>query len=185
MIAPGRCISVVGCSGAGKTTLSRRLARQLGYRHVELDALYHQPNWQTLPTAQFQQQVTDALQGDGWVVEGNYSAARPLVLERADMVIWLDLPRATVMRRVLWRTVRRLFGRQSLWNGNRERWSNLLSLKPERSILAWAWTRHAVYRQRYADELRNAPAHHRYLRLDSRLAVERFLSSLPVDPKTH
>lgn len=184
MIAPGRCISVVGCSGAGKTTLAQRLAHRLGYRHVELDALYHQPDWQTLPTGQFQQLVADALQGDGWVVEGNYSAARQLVLERADTVIWLDLPRSTVMRQVLWRTVRRLFGRQQLWNGNRERWSNLFSIRPEQSILAWAWTRHALYRQRYGEEMRNAPAHRHYLRLDSRQAVERFLTGLPVDATT-
>jgi len=111
VITPGRRISVVGCSGAGKTTLSRRLAAQLGYRHIELDALYHQPDWQTVPTEQFQAQVAEAIRGDGWVVEGNYSAARPLVLEHADMVIWLDVPRPTVMRQVLWRTLRRLFSR--------------------------------------------------------------------------
>ncbi|MCW2294677.1 adenylate kinase family enzyme [Pseudomonas sp. BIGb0408] len=178
---PGRRISVVGCSGAGKTTLSRRLAQRLGYRHVELDGLFHQPGWQPLPTEQFQHAVADALQGDGWVVEGNYSAVRPQILARADTVIWLDLPRAAVMRQLIPRTLRRLTLRQPLWNGNRERWSNLFSLKPEQSILAWAWTRHATYRQRYGEEMRNAPAHRRYLRLDSRQAIERFLSSVPAD----
>lgn len=169
---------MVGCSGAGKTTLSRRIARQLGYRHVEMDALYHQPDWQVLPTAQFQKQMADALRGDDWVVEGNYSAARPLVLDRADTVIWLDLPRFTVMRRLLWRTLRRVLCRQVLWNGNRERWANLFSLKPEKSILVWAWTRHSRYRERYAEEMRNAPAHRQYLRLDSPQAVEALLASL-------
>lgn len=77
VVAPGRRISVVGCSGSGKTTLSRQLARLLGYRHVELDALYHQPDWQPLPTEQFKQAVGEALEGEGWVVEGSYSAVRP------------------------------------------------------------------------------------------------------------
>ncbi|TBU71372.1 shikimate kinase [Phytopseudomonas daroniae] len=181
---PGRRISVVGCSGAGKTTLSRRLAQRLGYRHVELDALFHQPGWQPLPAEQFQQAVADALQGDGWVVEGNYSVVRPQILEQADTVIWLDLPRAAVMRQLLPRTLKRIALRKPLWNGNRERWSNLFSVKPEQSILAWAWTRHATYRQRYGDEMRNAPAHRHYLRLDSREAVERFLTSLPADATT-
>ena len=179
MIAPGRRISVVGCSGAGKTTLSRRLAHRLGYRHIELDALYHQPGWQPLPTAAFQQAVAEAIEGDGWVVEGNYSAVRPQILEQADMVIWLDLPRPTVMRQVLWRTLRRLFGRQVLWNGNRERWTNLFSLEPEQSILAWSWTRHAKYRQRYGEEMRDAPPHRHYRRLDSRQAIDDFLAQLP------
>lgn len=179
MISPGRRISVVGCSGAGKSTLSRRLAHHLGYRHIELDALYHQPNWQPLPTEQFQQATRDALHGDEWVAEGNYTAVRPLVRERSDMVIWLDLPRHKVMRQVIWRTLRRLTTREELWNGNRERWCNLFKLNPRQSILAWTWTRHPVYRQRYSEEMRNAPPSCAYLRLDSRQAVEDFLTSLP------
>lgn len=169
---------MVGCSGAGKTTLARRLARQLGYRHVELDALFHQPNWQPRPTEQFKQAVSEALHGDDWVVEGSYSAVRPHVRERSDMVIWLDLPKATVMRQVLWRTLRRLISNEELWNGNRERWGNLFKLTPEQSILIWSWQRHALYRQRYGDEMRATPASQRYVRLDSRQAVEQFLSNL-------
>lgn len=179
MTFPGRRISVVGCSGAGKTTLSRRLARQLGYRHIELDALYHQPGWQPLSTEQFQQGVAEVTQGDGWVVEGNYSAVRPQILAQADMVIWLDLPRASVMTQLMARTLKRVVLCQQLWNGNRERWTNLFSLKPERSILMWAWTRHATYRQCYSDEMRNAPVQRRYLRLDSRRAIDDFLATLP------
>lgn len=170
---------MVGCSGAGKTTLARRLAQQLGYRHVELDALYHQPNWQQLPTEQFKQAVSEALQGDDWVVEGSYSAVRPHVLERSDIVIWLDLPRAAVMRQLIPRTLKRLVLRQALWNGNRERWGNLFKLTPEKSILVWAWQRHALYRQRYGDEMRTTPASRRYIRLDSRQAVEHFLTTFP------
>lgn len=179
MIAPGRRISVVGCSGAGKSTLSRRLAKHLGYRHIELDALFHQPNWQPLPAEQSQLATREALRGDGWIAEGNYSAVRPLVKERSDRVIWLDLPRHKVMRQVLWRTLRRLTTREALWNGNRERWGNLFKLNPRQSILAWTWTRHPVYRQRYAEEMRTAPQHRQYLRLDSRQAVEAFLADLP------
>jgi len=177
--SPGRRISIVGCSGAGKTTLARRLAQQLGYRHVELDALYHQPNWQPLPTEQFKKTVSEALHGDNWVVEGSYSAVRPHVLERSDMVIWLDLPKAAVMRQVLWRTLRRLVCNEELWNGNRERWGNLFKLSPEQSILVWSWQRYAIYRQRYGDEMRSTSPLQRYVRLESRQAVEFFLANLP------
>ena len=94
------------------------------------------------------------------------------------MVIWLDLPRHTVMCQVIWRTLRRLACREELWNGNRERWSNLFKLSPRQSILAWSWTRHPVYRQRYAEEMRNAPPSCRYLRLDSRQAINAFMANL-------
>lgn len=42
-----------------------------------------------------------------------------------------------------------------MWNGNRERLSNLWSLKPEKSIVAWTATRHGVYRRRYRDAARD------------------------------
>lgn len=168
---------MVGNSGSGKTTLARRLAQQLGYRHIELDALYHQPNWQALPRELFQQQVSQALQQTPWVVEGNYSAVRPTILAQSDTVIWLDLPRSAVMRQLIPRTLKRLFSRKPLWNGNRERWTNLFSLKAEQSILVWAWQRHSLYRQRYSQEMQHAKAIN-YIRLTSRREVEDWLLSL-------
>ena len=56
--------------------------------------------------------------------------------------MWFDLPYAVVMARTIRRTVRRAVTRQELWNGNREPWSNLFSWNPEKSIIAWAATRH-------------------------------------------
>ncbi|WXL25548.1 AAA family ATPase [Ectopseudomonas mendocina] len=178
--ALGRRISVVGCSGSGKTTLARHLARELGCPHIELDALYHQANWQPLQEDEFLKQVSKMLQPEHWVVEGNYSAVRQQILQHSDMVIWLDFPRATVMRQVILRTLKRLLTRAELWNGNRERWANLFRLDPRRSILAWTWTRHPVYRSRYSAEMKAAPPSQRYIRLGSHAETEQFLNSLSV-----
>ena len=53
---------------------------------------------------------------------GNNAVAfvRANVADRADLMVWLDLPRATVMRQVTARTLRRRLTRQELWNGNVE-----------------------------------------------------------------
>ena len=83
------------------------------------------------------------------MIDGNYSAVRPIVWARADTVVWLDLPKRTVMRQIIWRTLRRA-ARQELWNGNRERWRNFFSLDPEESVIAWAWHKHGEYRAEYA-----------------------------------
>jgi adenylate kinase family enzyme len=100
-------VSVVGVSGAGKTTVGRKLAAALGVAFVELDAIFHQPDWVELPHDDFRERVHAALATPGWVVDGNYSMVRDLVWDRADTVVWLDLPRRLVMRRVILRTLRR------------------------------------------------------------------------------
>lgn len=172
-----RRVSVVGNSGSGKSTLARELARALGVPCLELDGVFHQPGWAPLPADEFRSVVAAAAAGDGWVIDGNYSAVRPLVWARADTVVWLDLPRRTVMRQVVWRTLRRVVGRQELWNGNRERLRNFLTWDPEESVISWAWHSHAKYRDRYGVAAADpANAHLTFVRLGSRRAVTRFLA---------
>ena len=153
-----RRISVVGNSGSGKSRFARSLAERLGVPHIELDGIHHQPGWTPLATDEFAARVQDLAAGPGWVIDGNYSAVQPLVWARADTVVWVDPPRAVVMRRLLWRTLRRGISRQELWNGNRESLRNLLSRDPDRNILLWAWTSHAKYRVRYTAAAAD-PAH--------------------------
>lgn len=141
---------MVGNSGSGKTTLSLAIATALGTPVLELDSLFHQPGWTELPIEEFRARVSAFVAGDRWVVDGNYTAVQDLVWARADTVVWLDYGRWRVMRQVVGRTLRRLVTRKALWNDNRELLRNLASLDPERSIIAWAWTRHPIYRQRYA-----------------------------------
>ena len=101
---------------------------------------------------------------------------RELVWARADTVVWIDLPRPLVMRRIVGRTLRRAAFRQELWNGNREPCSNWLTLDPERSIIMWSWTQHAKYRARYAEAMIDPVwAHLRFVRLRSPAQVRAFL----------
>lgn len=141
-----RRIWVKGGSGSGKTTLARELARRLGLEHVELDALHHDRGWTAAPAALLQERVRRALDGaPGWVVDGNYdSKLGALVLERAELIVWLDLPLPTKLARLARRTFVRWIRREELWNGNRE------SLKgafwgPE-SLFRWAFSSHFRHR---------------------------------------
>jgi adenylate kinase family enzyme len=177
-----RRVSVVGNSGSGKSTLARELAACLGVPHIELDSVFHQPGWEPLPRDEFERLVAARTNEDGWVVDGNYSAVRPVVWARADTVVWLDLPKRTVMRQVAWRTVRRAVTRQELWNGNREPLANFLSWVPEKSIISWAWHNHAEYRARYGAAAADpANAHLTFIRLTSRREIAGFLA----DPCGH
>jgi adenylate kinase family enzyme len=172
-----RRVAVVGNSGSGKTSLAAALADRLGVRHVELDAVFHQPGWQPLDAAEFRHRVEAETAADGWVIDGNYRAVRDLVWDRADTIVWLDLPRRTVTWQILQRSFLRVARNEELWNGNRERWANLLSLNPERSVIVWSITKHRHYRRQYGEMLANGayePA--TVIRLRSRRAVREFLA---------
>ena len=172
-----RQVSVVGTSGSGKSTLASELAEILGVPHLELDAVHHQPGWAPLPTDGFRRIVAARAAGAGWVIDGNYGRVRDLVWARADTVVWLDLPKRTVMRQVVWRTLRRVALRRELWNGNRERWRNFLTWNPEQSVISWAWHKHAPDHAKYAAAAASpASAHLRFIRLTSRRDVARFLA---------
>src|SRR5262245_60362525 len=117
-----RRIVVRGGSGVGKTTLARLLARHLDVPHVELDALHHGPNWAAASAEEMRSSVHAALDDErGWVVDGNYDEKlADLVLDRAELVLWLDLPLPTKLVRLLGRTAARWWREEELWNGNRE-----------------------------------------------------------------
>ena len=147
-------MAVVGSPGSGKTTLARALAAHRGLDHIELDSLFHQPGWVPLERQEFrrrvQARVDAAAAARGWVADGNYNDHLGDVTQSAaDTIVWLDLPRPVVMRRVVGRTVRRLVTREELWNGNREPLTGLVRWDPEKSIVRWAWVHHSRYRERY------------------------------------
>ena len=129
-------IAVAGVSGSGKTTLCDELAEVLRCERVELDSLYHGPNWTRRET--FLEDVEDLISTPCWVVELQYREARPLIASRADTILWLDYPTRIQMTRLIRRTVCRRLQREHLWNGNYEPplWKFLID---EDHILRWGW----------------------------------------------
>ena len=134
-----RRVLVAGTSGSGKTTIAGAIAEALGLPHIEIDALYHGPNW--TPRQAFETDVRTFSSQPAWVTEWQYSQVRPLLADRADLVVWLDLPRRTVMRQVIRRTLHRRLRRQRLWNGNIEPplWT---VVRDHEHVVRWAWTTH-------------------------------------------
>lgn len=134
-----RRILVTGSSGAGKSTLRETISTTLHLPTVEVDALHHGPHWTPRPS--FVADVDDFTSGPSWVVEWQYSQVRALLLDRADMLVWLDHSRWTVIHRVVRRTLRRRVHRIELWNGNRE--PPLRTIFTDREhIIRWSWRTH-------------------------------------------
>lgn len=170
-------IVVVGTTGCGKTALARQLSRLFGVPHVELDALNWQANWTTAPTDLFRQRVEEALKGDGWVVDGNYSAVRDIVWPRATTLVWLDYNLWVIMWRLVSRTFRRTVTREELWSGNRERFLDQFLSRD--SLFLWALRTYRMRRRTYP-LLLNQPeyAHLRVLHLHSPGETREWLSRL-------
>jgi adenylate kinase family enzyme len=114
---PSRVL-VGGTSGSGKTTLAGRIAAMIDATHTEIDSLHHGTGWTARP--EFIADVAALAAGQRWVTEYQYPDARPLLLARADLVVYLLLPRLLVMSRVVRRSIRRSIRREVLWNGNVE-----------------------------------------------------------------
>lgn len=146
---------VAGTSGAGKTTLAARVAAVLGVPHVEIDALFHGPGWSRRPS--FEADVHRFSADPGWVTEWQYRSVRDHLAARADLLLWLDLPRRRVMRQVIRRTLLRRVRRQVLWNGNIEPPFRTILTDPEH-IVRWAWNTHAETAKRVRRLLDDQPS---------------------------
>ena len=109
-------INVVGTTGAGKTTVARRLSEVLCIPHVEIDALFWGPNWTRTSACILAQRVAEATSPDRWVLDGNYSVVRDLIWPKATAIVWF------------------------LWNGNRERF--LAHFMSRDSLFLWALRSH-------------------------------------------
>ena len=122
-VSPRRIV-VVGVSGNGKTTLSRRLAARLRIPVTELDALNHQPGWTEASDEDFRRDVEAAMRSpDGWVLDGLYERKLgDLLLRQADTLVWLDQPLPLVLRRLIGRAVKDIVTKRDLFNGNRQTW---------------------------------------------------------------
>lgn len=174
-----RRISIVGPSGAGKSTLAAELETRLGLPHVELDAVYHQAGWLPLETQAFREVVRAAVLRDTWIVDGNYSKVRDLILARADTVIWLRYGRWLSTRRLLLRSIGRVVTRAELWNGNTERARDFLDLGDPENLLRWSWASHEKHRRRYGRELVDPTNHHiTYVLLEDQRQTDEFVGGL-------
>lgn len=109
----GPRIALLGPSNAGKSTLALALGEKLQVPVVHLDQLNHTPHtdWVPRPKAEFTALHEDAIAGESWVIEGNYSRLVPRRFERATGAIlitssaWLRLGR--YVRRTLNRSAPR------------------------------------------------------------------------------
>jgi adenylate kinase family enzyme len=164
---------VASASGCGKTTVGRAIAEKLGLPFVELDALHHGPGWSEASAEELQSKVRPIVDSDAWVVDGNYRGKLgDLVLEHAELVVWLDLPMRVWLPRLLRRTFGRVVKREPLWAGNHE--SIRGAFVGRDALIPWSLRHFRRRRRTYPETL----GRFNLVRLRSQAEVERFLRGL-------
>jgi adenylate kinase family enzyme len=99
-------ITIIGCGGAGKSTLARQLGQITGIPVQHLDSIYWQPNWIPMQDGAWKESVAKLIAKDEWIIDGNYGGTMKERLARSDLIILMDFPTLVCLWRVVIRWLR-------------------------------------------------------------------------------
>jgi adenylate kinase family enzyme len=172
-------INLVGTSASGKSTLGKRLAAILNSPYVEMDALYHGPNWTQAQPEVFRARVADAVAGPRWILDGNYNElTHDLKWARATMILWLDISFVHNMYRAVARAVHRSWTQEELWPGTGNRESFRQTFCSKESMILWTATSYQRRVKEYSKIQQSPPDGIKFVRLGDSPNVAKFLESV-------
>ena len=142
-------INIIGTSGSGKTTFARKLAESLSLPFLEMDAVFWGPDWTFPEDKELYSKLTSALEGENWVLDGNYTRTIPIKWDNIDIVIWLDFSFLRTLFQAVTRAFTRILTREEFWpgTGNRETLGKLFSRD---SIVLWTLKTYRRNRKKFA-----------------------------------
>ncbi|MBL4932023.1 hypothetical protein [Clostridium paridis] len=102
-------IYVIGIVASGKTTLSKKLSRELKIPHYEVDCIvWHETDterYKRTPDKQVEL-IKDIDKVGEWIIEGTYRSSCHCLLDMADSIIFLDPPLWIRKYRILLRFIK-------------------------------------------------------------------------------
>ena len=164
-------IIIIGCGGAGKSTLARKLGEKTGNPVVHQAQIWWAPgHWQHLEREEFDRRLMEEVEKPRWILDGNFNRTLEVRLEKCDTVIYLDFSRMACLRSWMGRVIKNWgHARADMAEGCTE-WFD-----PE--MARWIWRFNRDNRQRYYGLLGGLEGKQVYI-LKNRREVERFLKEL-------
>ena len=167
-------ILVIGSSGAGKSTFSRRLGKATGLPVIHLDTLFWNPGWVETPEDEWRKKLERALRGDEWIVDGNFRGTMEMRLRSCDTVIFLDFPRTLCVYRILKRLI-------TYRKGTRPDIADGCDEKFDWEFLKWVWNYPSRSKPKVVALLEKFKDEKTIIRLKSKKEIEQFFVNLPFD----
>jgi len=94
-------IAIIGSGGSGKSTLATRLGELLKIDVYHLDSLFWKPGWVGTSKEEQSSLQHELVFQEEWIMDGNYGGTMDIRLQKADTIIFLDIPRSTCIYRVI------------------------------------------------------------------------------------
>lgn len=163
-------ILIIGCGGAGKSTLARQLGEKLDLPVVHLDKLFWHPGWVESSKEEIDGKILSELNKPQWILDGNYNRTLPKRMQYCDTIIYLDFSRLACLLGVLKRVITNHGKvRPDMGDGCPERF--------DLDFLKWVWNFNQEKREKYYRLLNEAEGKQTIV-LKNRRMVRRFLKSL-------
>ena len=164
-------VMIIGCGGAGKSTLARKLGEKTGLPVVHLDQIWWAPgNWQHLEKPEFDERLKAELEKPRWILDGNFNRTIEARLAACDTVIYLDYPRLVCIKNWLGRVLKN-------WGHHRPDMTEGCTEWIDPEFVKWIWNFNKNNRARYYELLNGAKDKHVYI-LKSRRQAQKFLDNL-------
>ena len=83
-------VLVIGCPGSGKSTFSKKLKDKLNLPLYHLDMIWNKPDKTTLEREEFDEILTNLLNEESWIIDGNYQRTLEKRIIKCDTIFLLD-----------------------------------------------------------------------------------------------
>ena len=164
-------VIIIGCGGAGKSTLARKLGEKTGLPVVHLDQIWWAPgHWKHMEKEEFDWRLLEEMQKSQWIMDGNYNRTLEMRLDMCDTVIYLDMPRLVCLKNWIGRVIKN-------WGQARPDMAEGCAEWFDPEMAAWIWKFNKQNRKRYHELLRNLDSVQVHI-FHSRREVEQFLKSM-------